>query len=227
MLSKEGDRPMLMDTCALRSRLRCFQASLNTSRMGITWAAGVAAALAFALSSEAATLEGVVEQGGFEISDGNGVANILPDTTATLSIFLNLDAGEVASLFEGEFTLTLIGVLATPAESAVELEWTGVVANATGSAWSDTSDNEPGQRLVAQWLIDATGASEGDFFQADLGFGTFAGRDLTEDPFFELVPIDTSTGSLLARINVVPEPATATLVLLGLAIISAQRSLSR
>jgi len=184
---------------------------------------GIGVALSFTpASARAATLFGIVEQDGFVISDSSGLAQILPGTSATISIFLFQDMDEFASVFEGVFDLTVNGVIATAILAAVEAEWDSVAQNTVGSesiwqsTWSDLSNPVGGQRLVAQWAVDATTATLGDLFRIELGVGTFAGTDLPIEPFFEDIPIQNPIGEVLAAVTVVPEPGSFSLVMLGL-----------
>lgn len=177
----------------------------------------------------AASLSAIVEQGGDVVSDPSGNALVAAGTDVTVSIFLVLDPGELASVFEGVFDLTSSGFLETALLTNVEGEWASVAENTSGSqsTWSDLSEpsaGTDGMRLVAQWDVDGSLASAGDPFEVAVGAGTFAGTDLNVDPFFELIDISNPVGETLASVVAVPEPGTTALVALGLVGVGIARS---
>lgn len=187
-------------------------------RLASLASAFLVAGILLSRAAGAATLFGQVAEGGSVVSDASGSATVEPGAALTVSIFLDLAGSEVASSFDAAFDLVVLGVLASPDPASVGSEWLSVVESSVGaqSSWAEISANAGGQRLVARWIVDASAAAPGALFRSFLAPGAVAGRDLDEDPFFALVPIDTASGTLLAEVLVVPEPASGALASLGL-----------
>lgn len=128
----------------------------------------------------------------------------------TIDIFLDLLDPEVASVFEGTFSVDILGgngstaSLLAPSSS----DWNfGCFAGTT--TVSCTSDNAGGQRLVGHFDVDV---ASGD--SLDIAWVTgFAAKDIDDPPFVMDVPITTPEGTVLFS---TPEPETTTLLLLGL-----------
>lgn len=137
---------------------------------------------------------------------------LLIGQTTSLEIVLELDAGEVASVFEGRFNLGGLGSVANASLTAGGPTWSSSVGNISGTQAivSLTSDNQGGNRLGA--TLGVTGLALG-VFEVSLGSPTFASFDIDDPPFLQELDITNTTGEVLTSVNVVPLPSA--LVLLG------------
>ena len=162
------------------------------------------------------------------IATGTGVANaatldasVVKDTiqvgeTTSVALALSLEAGEVASVFEGRFDLLGLGLVADANLVAGGPTWTSSFGNISGSSQailSLTSDNQGGDRLVGS--LQVTGVHPG-IFEVALGDPTFAASDITTPPFLEDVNITNPIGEVLGSVQVVPIPAAVWLFGSGL-----------
>lgn len=125
---------------------------------------------------------------------------IVVGESTRIDIFLELDEGELASIFQGRFDFT-------------GTEFAGSVLEAGGPTWGDpvffedldgfavslTSSNRGGVRLVSSLTL--TGLSEGTF-DVRLGTPTFASFDVAEPPFTEDLELDPDPGTLLASVTI-------------------------
>lgn len=191
-------------------------------------AALVALTLLQASVVRSATLEADVEQEGVVISGESGFAQISASTEATIAIYLVLDGGEEASTFEAEFELDSelvdceldLGRVDPAAEPFGIGTWTSVfsVDDPPFYRVSLLRDNQSGTSLVADIVITSVGVPG----MLELAFveGEASG-DIDEPPFFELVPIGTSDGAILAVVQIVPEPSATGLGLAALATLCA------
>jgi len=170
--------------------------------VGSAWLLGLAIFFA-SQSAMAAMITTVIESDSIQIGE-----------STSIQIFLDLEAGEEASIFEGTFDMTgattVEVIYVEPSE-----EWDSAFGGIFGNAIevSLTSNNMGGLRLVAE--VEVEGLVLGTY-QILLGFDTYAERDLDVPPFFEDIPISNSLGSVLASVAVVPEPGTALLLGAGL-----------
>lgn len=125
----------------------------------------------------------------------------------TIDLFLDLEPGEEASVFEGRFELDGLGsVLSVDSVTAGGATWDSAFHTLIGSALaiSALSSNTGGSRLVASLGVTAIG---GGTFRVLTDEGSFAQRDIPEFPFLEDVPIDTAPGTEISRISTTPVPA--------------------
>jgi len=142
-------------------------------------------------------------------------------SVASVEIRLQLDALELASIFEGHFDLVGLG---TAVSVSVDSEgfgntWSTQFGSVTESqlVLSLTSSNRDDHILLG--TIDVIGLTPG-FFDLVLAPGTLLQRDTDTLPFFEDVAFDAVPGTTLVSIQVIPEPSTGLLVALGLASLS-------
>jgi len=150
-----------------------------------------------------------------------GAANITASPSASevgvgdafqIDLFLELESGEEASVFEAAFELGGLGVVAgnedlTPGGPG----WDGAAGDVTGTEAfvSAFSSNQGGSRLVGSLSLEALAPG---VLQVVLGPFPLVQKDLAEDPFVEDVPLSTAVGATLASVTV-PEPGGAALVL--------------
>jgi hypothetical protein len=129
---------------------------------------------------------------------------ILVNETTTVNIFLDLEAGEQASVFEGRFGLTGLGAVANASFTPGGPTWDSSIGSIqdTLATVSLTSSNTGGRRLVGS--LDITALALGTF-EVVLSSPTLASRDTDVPPFFEEVPIHTATGTVLVDVQVLVE----------------------
>ncbi|MEO0971751.1 MAG: hypothetical protein AAFX85_01555 [Pseudomonadota bacterium] len=144
--------------------------------------------------------------------------NVAPGDSAEVTVSLELDAAEVASVFEGRFDLLGLGGIANASLTPGGPTWNNVAGNINNgqAIVSLTSGNAAGTRLVA--TLQVTGVNPGTF-DVLLASPTFAAFDIPSPPFTQDVPISNSPGELLARVVVaesVPIPPLAVVLLAGL-----------
>jgi hypothetical protein len=143
---------------------------------------------------------------------------------ATIHFDLVLDAGEPASVLELKLDLVGLGGIAdadlTPCGGWGGLRDGGVSGSQAIASCTAGAQQETGTVLSAE--ISVTGLAPG-IFQLFLAADTFAQRDTDTPPFVEDLPLGPSTGTLLATVTVVPEPATALLGGFGLLALAAAR----
>lgn len=122
-----------------------------------------------------------------------------------VELAVQLGAGETASIFEADFQLVGLGTIAGVTLVPGGPTWPNADGSVAGgfAMVSLTSNNAGGTRRVGQLTVTGTQAGA---LQVRLGAGTLLQRDLVADPFIENVPLATAEGTLLATINVVPEP---------------------
>lgn len=182
----------------------------------------------------AAAIEADVEQDDQIISDALGFAFIGEGETATVAVYLLLDPGELASAFEAGFDLS--GAEAMQVEVDLSRVDPGLAPLGVGT-WTDTEANIVGDQVRVSLLRDNLG---GDSLVADIvvtsigGPGLFevlladreATGDLDDPPFFQVVPIGTASGTVLATIEV-PEPDAMALAVVALLVASALARVAR
>lgn len=121
-----------------------------------------------------------------------------------IQVWLNLEVGEEASIFEGRFDLVGSGSAVEPVTGSDLVpggpSWGTSFGGIVGSQAqvSLTSSNAGGSRLVATLTVTGLGGT----FQLKLGSGTFVQRDLNVSPFFEDVPLSTPVGTVLVTVTV-------------------------
>jgi len=139
---------------------------------------------------------------------------VLVNATTTVNIFLDLEAGEQASVFEGTFVLEGLGSVAnaslTPGGSTWDSSFGSIQGNLATVSLTSTS-NTGGRRLVGSLDITALAAGA---FKLVLSSPTLAARDTDVPPFFEDVPITTATGTVLVSVSVTKSVALPWLMLL-------------
>ena len=156
-------------------------------------------------------------------------ANILNTTeSAQISLFLDLEKGETASVFEGVFRLSGHGSIANTILTTGGPSW----ANNFGNIVNDeillslTSNNIGGpSRQIAILDVQALSPGTYELIYDDLSFASF---DTNVSPFFQDLPLTNVDGEVLARITVVPIPAAMILymsALSGLAVFRRRKSL--
>lgn len=159
--------------------------------------AGAGAAFAFAVGCAAQAAVLTATPASSSVAAGEDVQ---------IELLVELGAGEVASIFEADFELVGVGVVADVALEAGGPTWSQVEGNVAGgfASLSLTSSNQPGTRRLG--LLTVTGVA-GGVLEVRLGEGAILQRDTNSDPFIADVPLATEPETLLASIEVVPEPA--------------------
>lgn len=122
--------------------------------------------------------------------------------TTTVEVFLDLQGGEEASLFEGHFDLGGLGSIASVVLTPGGLSWGSSEGNVHNSQAivSLTSANAGGSRQVA--TLQVTGIALGTL---DISLGTPAALsafDIPAPPFLQSLTIDTAIGTTLASVTV-------------------------
>ena len=138
----------------------------------------------------------------------------LVNATTTVNIFLDLEAGEQASVFEGRFDLTGLGSVANVSLTPGGPTWDSSFGNIQGdlALVSLTSTSSTGgSRLVGS--LDITGLAPGTF-KVVLSSPTLAARDINVSPFLQDVPITTATGTVLVSVSVTKSVGLPWLMLL-------------
>ena len=122
-----------------------------------------------------------------------------------VEVAVQLGAGETASIFEADFQLVGLGTIAGVTLVPGGPTWTSVDGSVAGgfAMVSLTSNNAGSTRRVGQLTVTGTQAGK---LEVRLGADTILQRDIAASPFIENVPLATAAGTLLATINVVPEP---------------------
>ena len=150
-------------------------------------------------------------------------ANILNTTeSAQISLFLDLEIGETASVLEGVFRLSGHGSIANTILTAGGPSWSNSFGNIVNDEilLSLTSNNIGGpSRQIAILDIQALSPGTYELIYDDLSFASF---DTNVSPFFQDLPLTNVDGEVLARITVVPIPAAMILymsALSGLAVL--------
>ncbi len=146
-----------------------------------------------------------------------------------VDVAVQLGVGETASIFEADFALVGFGTIAAVALSPGGPTWPNAEGNVVGgvATVSLTSNNAGNTRRVGQLTV--TGSHAGTL-EVRLGQDTILQRDIPAEPFFANVPLTTATDTLLATINVVPEPASLALggaAIAALASVQCRRARSR
>ena len=138
---------------------------------------------------------------------------LLVNATTTVNIFLDLEAGEQASVFEGRFDLTGLGSVANASFTPGGPTWDSAFGSIQGdlATVSLTSGNTGGSRLVGS--LDITGLAPGTF-KVVLSSPTLAARDINVSPFLQDVPITTATGTVLVSVSVTKSVGLPWLMLL-------------
>jgi len=151
-------------------------------------------------------------------------ANILrPTESATISLFLELDRGETASVFEGVFSLSGHGSVASTTLTSGGPTWENSFGNILNNEilLSLTSNNIAGpSRQIATLDIQALTPGTYDLIFNDLSFAAF---DTNVSPFFQDLPLPNVNGEVLTRITVVPVPAALVLFISALGGLSVLR----
>lgn len=122
--------------------------------------------------------------------------------STTVEVFLALEPGEEASLFEGHIELAGTGSVASAVLAPGGPSWGSSLGNlqANQATVSLTSNNAGGTRLVASLAI--TGVAAGTF---DVVLGSPAPQaafDIANPPYLQSLAIDTDSGTLLASVIV-------------------------
>ncbi|MEM7315189.1 MAG: hypothetical protein AAF497_18765 [Planctomycetota bacterium] len=140
--------------------------------------------------------------------------------TFTIDLFLNLEQGERASVFEGRFQMT--------GQNTVDI----ILLSEGGPSWDSSfgslsndsvnlslaSNNSPlTSRLLAR--LELSAANAGDF-QLQFDQRTFASFDISEFPFIEDLPLANSPGEVLASVQTIPLPASGWAALSAFALLS-------
>ncbi len=144
--------------------------------------------------------------------------------SAQISLFLNLDPSEVASVFEGNFSLNgLVGSGGTFTASVVAggPTWTSVAGNLDGdkARYSLTSNNNGDSSRLLGTINISTGAyAASSVFEVTFDDTTFAAFDTDISPFFEDLRLNNINGEILTTVSVsaVPLPTAFYLFLSGL-----------
>lgn len=146
-------------------------------------------------------------------------AAVAPATVAIgeqvdVTLHIDLDLGEEASIFEAAFSLSGTGTLAIDPGGFGPTwdEHFGNVAGGTATI-SLTSNNRSDHDVLAALVL--VGLAPGTL-ELSLEPGSFIQRDTDSFPFFEDLPLGPFPGSVLTSIVVVPEPATAALLAISL-----------
>ncbi len=144
--------------------------------------------------------------------------------SAQISLFLNLEPNEVASVFEGNFSLnglTGFGGAFTASVIAGGPTWTSVAGNLDGdrARYSLTSDNNGDSlRLLGTIDISTENDAASSVFEVLFDDTTFAAFDTNASPFIENLNLTNLNGEILTTVsvNAVPLPAAFYLFLSGL-----------
>lgn len=139
--------------------------------------------------------------------------------SSTVELFLNLEAGETASVLEGVFGISGLGTVASGAITQTGPTWPNAASNILGgeALVSLTSDNDgAAQRSIA--TLSFTALSAGTLALSFDG-RTFAAFDTAAFPFSQNLALSNAPGDLLASISVVPEPSALTLLAVGASVL--------
>ena len=136
--------------------------------------------------------------------------------SAQISLFLNLDPTEEASVFEGVFNLNGLGSVADAALNVGGPTWSSSFGNIVGdqALLSLTSNNDStSSRLLG--VLDVLALSPG-VFEVVFDANTFASFDIDVSPFVQDLALSNFDGQVLASVAVVPVPPALVLFLSGL-----------
>jgi hypothetical protein len=143
-----------------------------------------------------------------------------------IDVQVQLGVGEMASIFEADFELVGFGTVAGVTLAPGGPTWPSSDGNVAGgvASVSLTSNNAGSNRRVGQLTV--TGVQAGTL-EVRLGQDTILQRDIVAEPFFEDVPLTTAPDTLLASVDVVPEPDAFLLGAGAVAALALQRTRAR
>ncbi len=154
-------------------------------------------------------------------------ATIRPNETSQIKLFLNLDPGETASVFEGVFDLPGLNNIVDVSSTFGGPSWPNKFGNITSNRFflSLTSDNDnSSSRQVA--VLDILAKKTG-VFEVIFDDSSFASFDINVSPFLQDLALNNKKGEALARISVVPVPPALVLLFTALGGLSVFRRLNK